>query len=326
MWNRTLIIGLLSFALFSPVARAQSEVWGDSTICYDPDDGSLAVWADTYANYDTYMYYAPHTTTDLYQDGWWVASGWGDDFAFAATTANPGSTYWGRSEHELDVICQRPPPPPPDYGFYWDPWAYSSCNAFGCPGQQVDGSEFDFFMSDWCEELWIFLNPVLIAETVSDQETVAPVVSVTPGPTAILAFASGASDPQSACVDIEAAGYPAGGAFNWTTNSNKITLTGANTHKVHVCSIADQYSSSQADVSIQVVYTVSGVASSPGTTKVTVLKPTSLSLTSDTTSSTGHTCTEGSQTTGSCSQSYYHPDSPGANYLTYVRDSRLQRQ
>jgi hypothetical protein len=148
--------------------------------------------------------------------------------------------------------------------------------------------------------------------------TVTPQVSVTSGPTTILAFASGASSPQSYFVSITASGTPSGGSFSWTTSSGKVTLTNATTATVTVWAVADQFSAAAGDVSVQVVYTLNSVPSSPGTTTLTVLKPVSLTQTSSSSNPTAHTCSSTSGTPTPCTLSLY-TDTPNTTYTSYVR-------
>ncbi len=149
--------------------------------------------------------------------------------------------------------------------------------------------------------------------------TVKPVARVTPGPTAILAWhtTSPPNQQASTCVDIAAAGSPSGGTYSWTTSSGKLSLANTTSPTVHICSVADQWSGAAGDASVSVTYTVSGIASQPAVTTVTILKPTRVSQVTSTVNSTGHSCTTlaGSN---SCSQSTYQ-DTGTYTYTSYVR-------
>jgi hypothetical protein len=147
--------------------------------------------------------------------------------------------------------------------------------------------------------------------------TTKPTVSVTAGPTAILAWHAG-SQKLSNCVDISAAGNPSsGGTFNWTTSSSQISLTNQTTQTVHACSVADQWSAKAGDISISVTYTVNNIQSDPKTTTISILKPTGISQVSSTRNGTGHTCTTTTETPD-CAQSTYS-DSGSYSYASYVR-------
>jgi hypothetical protein len=157
--------------------------------------------------------------------------------------------------------------------------------------------------------------PVMTYEPQNTQDA-KPFVGVTPGPTTILAFASGATNPQNTCVNITASSSPSGGSFSWTTSSSTVALTNTTNATVTVCSVADQYSNAVGDVSVMVSYTAGGQSAS-ATTTLTVLEPVSLTTTNDNANNTGHTCVSGSGT-NSCSTSYYS-DSPNVSYASYVK-------
>lgn len=114
-------------------------------------------------------------------------------------------------------------------------------------------------------------------------------------------------------MNMTASGNPSGGAYSWTTSSSKVSLT--NTTSATVTVTAAAASGSVGDVPITVTYTLNG-ESGTAATNITVEQPTSLSIVSDTTNSTGHTCVGG---TGSntCSQSYF---SGSGTYTSYVHN------
>jgi len=149
--------------------------------------------------------------------------------------------------------------------------------------------------------------------------TTTPTVSVTAGPTAIVAFHTGASSPQSASVNITAASNPSsGGTFQWATTSSKISLSNQNSATVTVSAVADQWSTSAGDISVTVTYTFNGITSNPATTTITILKPTGLTQTSSTLNATGHTCNS-APSANKCTSSTYTDTGGPYTYTSYVR-------
>jgi len=156
--------------LFSVSARAQSEVWGETVVDYNPDDGYVGLVAITFMDYGTATYYTAYTHATLLEDGHWVTTV--NDYGSAEywMVAKPGSTYTGETDHVLHVSFYRPPPPPPDYGTWYDPWSYSYCGAWGCPGQIIEAGSPDFwyYMDVWLFELWVLQQELLVAHTSSE--------------------------------------------------------------------------------------------------------------------------------------------------------------
>ena len=148
-----------------------------------------------------------------------------------------------------------------------------------------------------------------------------PAVQVTPGPETIMATTTGPDgrNPIADSIPIMANGQPSGGTFQWTTTSPLVTLTNAQSQTVTVTSVSGGYSQKAGDVAVEVVYTVGGVSSPPSTSTLTVSKPQTLVLVSDSTNNTGHSCNQG---TGpfTQSQSYYTDTLIGAHYTSYVRN------
>jgi hypothetical protein len=101
--------------------------------------------------------------------------------------------------------------------------------------------------------------------------------------------------------NLYAAGDPPGGAFGWSTTSNKVELVGGG-------SIATVYGEQQSapggnDVPIQVTYTVNGIESTPATVNFTVQEPTAMSYLQTTLSGSEndtnyHDCTNSNYPTG----------------------------
>lgn len=119
--------------------------------------------------------------------------------------------------------------------------------------------------------------------------TVKPRIdNITPSRSTVALRASGSLGPNTS--EIEGSGTPSGGNFQWSTSSGKITLTTLNNTRVRVTSVAA--SGSQNDILITVTYTVNNQTSDPFTFNITVVKPTSLSIVSGTSSTTAEaSCT-----------------------------------
>ncbi|MGH9433391.1 MAG: hypothetical protein ACRD3T_17810 [Terriglobia bacterium] len=138
------------------------------------------------------------------------------------------------------------------------------------------------------------------------------VVSVSiSGPNEVPLRASGNSGPDS--VTLTATPSSDGGTYSWSTSGDKVTLTNTTSQSVTVTSTAA--STAINDVSVTVTYTLDN-QHAKATQDLTVEKPTSLQVESDSTNPTGHTCTGGSGT-AMCSQSYF----PGTGtYTSYLRN------
>ncbi len=112
---------------------------------------------------------------------------------------------------------------------------------------------------------------------------------------------------------LTATGTPSGGTYSWTTTSGNVSLTGTTSSQVTVTAVVA--SMALNDTPITVTYTLNGSAPS-ATVNITVVRPTSLSLQSDTTNGTGHTCVGGTGT-NTCTQSYF---SGTGSYTSYLRN------
>ena len=141
---------------------------------------------------------------------------------------------------------------------------------------------------------------------------VTPTVNITAG-AAYLPLRTGSSQGPNS-YNFSAAGSPAGGTYNWTTSSSKVTLTNATSATVTVTAAAA--STSIGDVPLTVTYTLNG-QNGTTSTNISVEQPTSLQVNSDSTNATGHTCVSGTGTP-SCSQSYFQGRS--GSYQSYVRN------
>ena len=119
----------------------------------------------------------------------------------------------------------------------------------------------------------------------------------------------------SGTITLIASGNPTGGTFSWSTTSGKITLTTLNNTRVRVTSVAA--SGSPNDIPITVTYTVNNQTSDPFTFNIiTVVKPTSLQLISDTTDPDGHIC-DPSAPNNQCDKSKF---SGNGSYTSYRKD------
>ncbi|MBI1746221.1 MAG: hypothetical protein HYR55_06500 [Acidobacteria bacterium] len=153
---------------------------------------------------------------------------------------------------------------------------------------------------------WITVALLLIVNPPVD---VDPTISVS-GPSTV-PLRSGVIGQNN--INLTAVGSPPGGAYSWSTTSNKVSLTNTDQPQVTVTSVSA--STAQNDVIILVTYTVNG-RSVTWQGYLTVVKPTSLTLASDSTNANGHTCVTSTQTptceTSTCG-------GPTCNYTSYLR-------
>jgi YD repeat-containing protein len=105
------------------------------------------------------------------------------------------------------------------------------------------------------------------------------------GPSAVPLRAAGSTAPNS--ITLTAVPSDPGGSFTWYTNSTKVTLSNTTSETVTVTS--QSQSAAANDVQISVAYHL-GQYNVVGYRYLTVSKPTSLFLESDTTNPTGVTC------------------------------------
>lgn len=139
---------------------------------------------------------------------------------------------------------------------------------------------------------------------------VTPTIAIS-GPAYVPLAASGSSGINSMVLNTSV--NPSGGTYNWSTTSSNVTLGGGTGSQVTVTAAAA--SVSQNDTPITVTYTVSG-QSGTNTLNITVVKPTSLSIVTDSTNGSGHTCTS-STVTPTCSESSY---TGSGSYTSYVHN------
>ena len=180
------------------------------------------------------------------------------------------------------------------------------------PGSAQVGAQFPPLVDmteQLCAEVGGLSCPMAVYAPASSGST-TPTVSIS-GSAYVPMVTGGSSGPNS--TTLAATGTPSGGTYSWTTSSSKVSLTNTSSATVTYTSVAA--SVNPGDVPITVTYTLNG---QPGTSTVniTVSRPTSLSVVTDTTNSTGHTCVGGTGT-NTCSQSYF----PGTgSYTSYVRN------
>ena len=132
--------------------------------------------------------------------------------------------------------------------------------------------------------------------------TTVVMVSIS-GPANVPLRAAGSSGPNT--INLSATGTPSGGSYSWSTTSSKLTLSNTTSATVTVTSASA--STAVGDVPVKVTYTYSGTSSN-ATQNVTVRKPTSLYVKSDTTDPNGKACTV------NCLDG-----SPGCGYSCYLR-------
>jgi len=151
-----------------------------------------------------------------------------------------------------------------------------------------------------------------VFESDNTPTTVKPVVTQVQGPDRVPLRAAGSSGPNS--IQLAASGLPPGGSFHWETTSNKVSLSNEDSATVTVTSVAA--SNSRNDVPITVTFTVDNVPSDPLTVQITVVRPASLQLVSDTTNPTGHIC-DPDAPSNECNKSSFEG---GGVYSSYRRD------
>lgn len=118
-----------------------------------------------------------------------------------------------------------------------------------------------------------------------DNNTANVVTVSISGPANVPLRASGSSGPNS--INLTATGTPSGGSYSWSSTSSRVTLSNTTSATVTVTSASA--SSAVGDVPVTVTYTYNG-KSSNATQNVTVRKPTSLYVESDTTDPNGKAC------------------------------------
>ncbi len=150
---------------------------------------------------------------------------------------------------------------------------------------------------------------------VAAQVTAKPTVSIS-GPNWKVPLSAITNDPNIVrTIPISAnSNPPSSSGFSWsTTTPSLLSLSASTGNSVTATSIGA--SGSRGDANVSVTVTINGVTSDSASTYGTVVKPTKLSVFSDTTVATGHTCYNGS-VSPSCQQSTF----PGNdNYSTYLR-------
>jgi len=137
---------------------------------------------------------------------------------------------------------------------------------------------------------------------------VTPTVSIS-GPSYVPLRTGASTGPNS--MTLTSSVNPSGGTYGWTTSSNKVSLSNTSSANVTVTSAAA--SAASPDVPITLTYTANG-QSANATANITVRKPSSLQLISDTPNPTGHTCT-GSPTSNTCTQSHFQGSGTYSSYL-----------
>jgi hypothetical protein len=138
--------------------------------------------------------------------------------------------------------------------------------------------------------------------------TVTPSLTIS-GITYVPLRNSGSTGQNS--MTVVASGSPSGGTYSWSTTSSNVTLS--NTSSATVTVTASAASSARGDTPITVLYKVNEQSAS-ATVGITVVKPTSLSVMTDTTSPSGHTCV-GNLGTSSCPQSTFAGTGSYSSYL-----------
>ncbi|RMD57541.1 hypothetical protein D6833_13805 [Candidatus Parcubacteria bacterium] len=112
-----------------------------------------------------------------------------------------------------------------------------------------------------------------------------PQVTVS-GPNKVPLRASGTGQGQNA-IQLTASGTPSGGSYQWSTTSSRVSLSGTNTAQVTVTAVGA--SAMRDDVTVTVTYTVDGQSVS-ASKQLTVVKPSSLSVTSTSLNPMGQNC------------------------------------
>jgi hypothetical protein len=140
--------------------------------------------------------------------------------------------------------------------------------------------------------------------------TVYPTVTVS-GPSYVPLRAAGSTGANS--MTLTAVGTPSGGTYSWSTTSSNVTLSNAGSASVTVTAAAA--SAYISDTPVKVTYTVNSNSGSV-ITNITVSKPTSLLLVTDSTNPTGHTCSA-TAPSNDCPQSKFIGS---GSYTSYLRN------
>lgn len=152
------------------------------------------------------------------------------------------------------------------------------------------------------------------------QVTVKPTVSISGGGWKVPLSAI-TNDPQIArSIPIEAASNPPSTTgFTWsTTTPGLLSLSASTSNSVVATSVGA--STARNDARVSVTVTINGITSDPATTTGTVVKPTRLTVISDTTNQTGHACVT-NPVSPTCAQSQFQG---GGNYSTYLRSKQYR--
>jgi hypothetical protein len=162
----------------------------------------------------------------------------------------------------------------------WDSQFYSQDSSIASAGSggyysfQNPGTttlNFDFsYMAAYLGQCFQFLT-----DDGGCSVTVKPTVSIS-GPANLPLRAAGSSGPNT--IQLTATGTPSGGTYQWSTTSSKVSLGNTNSDTVTVT--AQSQSSSVDDVPITVLYTVNN-QSNTATKNISVQKPSTLSIASD---------------------------------------------
>ncbi len=141
------------------------------------------------------------------------------------------------------------------------------------PGDAIDATDCDA-----CSGGPIPVEPVTVSPPLSVSVSCTP-QNLAFGPTAPTSTTTGSC---SATVS------QSGGSYSWTANTDTVALVNSTTASPSFK--ATNPSSSQGDTTITLTYTVSELHATGQSSSITVHKPTSLKLDSDTTNPTGTTC------------------------------------
>ncbi len=154
--------------------------------------------------------------------------------------------------------------------------------------------------------------PLFVGYSGTAGATAKPKITSVTGP-AKVPLRQGETGEGDNSIQLQASVNPTGGTFEWTTTSSKVSLSNTSQATVTVTSVSQ--SSSRDDVPIKLKYTKNGQFSEwQGT--LTVVKPASLSLNSNTYNGTSHTC-DPNASSDSCGQSSF---TGNGTYSSYRRD------
>jgi hypothetical protein len=262
-----LFVGII---LSSMVAFGQT-VYTHSYIWYDQGTNTVNGYAEMTSDYYADYYYIPWVLAQLQANNQWLdwSSTGGGTYSIAYVSA-PGQLHTRYDVNGTSYVDA--------YYSYWDPYYfdywYYDAGYFNYWGSTC--SDYRSIICGGGPPLWIMAMTEFLAGFVYDYLQVEENATVH-----ISEWSNGGRVPLRSGTGINtssvtASGSPLGGTYNWSTTSNKVSLSNIHSPTVTVTGLAES-APGGGDVPLQVTYEVSGLQpSSPDTANMTVQKPTSM--------------------------------------------------